>query len=71
MVNGLVKLDILLCHYMYVNVIIVVIRYEQDQCICVARNFQKISISIASNIPIIVTKSTIEYVKERFFFFLP
>jgi len=41
MANGLVKLDILLCHYMYVNVIIVITRYEQVQCICVAKNFQK------------------------------
>ncbi len=31
-------------------------------------NFKNISISITSNIPIIATKSTIEYVKERFFF---
>jgi hypothetical protein len=54
---------------MYVHVIVVIIRYEQDQCICVVRNFKNISISIASNIAIIATKSTIEYVKERFFFY--
>jgi len=30
-------------------------------------SFKNISIFIASNIPIIATKSTIEYVKERFF----
>jgi len=65
---SLVKLNILLCQYMFVNVIVVITKYEQDQCICVVRKFQNISISITSNIPIIATKSTIKYVKERFFF---
>jgi hypothetical protein len=45
------------------HVHVTITQHEQDQYMCVAKSFQKMSISIASNMPIIPTKSTIECVE--------
>jgi hypothetical protein len=44
------------------HVHITITQHQQDQYMCVAKNFLKMSISIASNMSIVLTKSTIECV---------
>jgi hypothetical protein len=44
------------------HVHITITQHQQDQYMCVAKSFLKMSISIASNMSIVLTKSTIECV---------
>ncbi len=44
------------------HVHVIITQHEQDQYMCVAKSFLKMSISIASNMSIVPTKSSIDCV---------